>query len=78
MGKSIPTTPSLIWGDSIAAARMASVCAKMGLGLSVQDHDITDFPTLVSQVGFVTGREESAQKPREEVNLVYQDSYEFI
>lgn len=57
---------------------MASVCAKMGLGLSVQDHDITDFPTLVSQVGFVTGREESAQKPREEVNLVYQDSYEFI
>lgn len=63
-------------GDSIAAARMASVCAKMGLGLSVQD--IIDCPTLMSQVYFVTGRAESARKPREEVKLVYEDSYEFI
>ncbi|KID84996.1 tyrocidine synthetase 1 [Metarhizium guizhouense ARSEF 977] len=63
-------------GDSIAAARMASVCAKMGLGLSVQD--IIDCPTLMSQVDFVTGRAQSARKPREEVKLVYEDSYEFI
>lgn len=63
-------------GDSIAAARMASACAKMGLGLSVQD--IIDCPTLMSQVYFVTGRAESARKHREAVNLVYEDSYEFI
>ncbi|KHO00453.1 Amino acid adenylation [Metarhizium album ARSEF 1941] len=63
-------------GDSIAAAGMASLCVKMGIGLSMQD--IIDSPSLISQVEHVTGRAGNAQKPREELKLVYEDSYEFI
>ncbi|KAK2590970.1 hypothetical protein QQS21_011349 [Conoideocrella luteorostrata] len=65
-----------IGGDSIAAARMASACVKMGLRLSVQD--IIDFPSLISQVDCIIGRAKNIRNPAEEPKLIYEDSYEFI
>ncbi|XWX00337.1 hypothetical protein V2A60_008357 [Cordyceps javanica] len=65
-----------VGGDSIAAARMVSACARMGLKMSLQD--VIDFPSLISQADCVAAKAENSRKPEEELKLVYEDNYEFI
>ncbi|TQV90890.1 HC-toxin synthetase [Cordyceps javanica] len=65
-----------VGGDSIAAARMVSACARMGLRMSLQD--VIDFPSLISQADCVAAKVENSRKPEEELKLVYEDNYEFI